>query len=475
MKPARTRFAVSPTGFMHVGGVRNALFDWLVARQTGGQFVLRIEDTDQAREVPGAVGHIMETLHWLGLDWNEGPVTGGPAEPYIQSQRLDIYKAWAQKLVDAGKAYADPYTTEEVQAFREAAQAAKKPFLFRDHRPENPPTWDGTQPLRLKSEPKAYTWHDEVMGEMHAGAEAVEDFVLMKSDGFPTYNFCHIVDDELMNITHIIRSQEFVASMPRYLNLYDALGIAWPTFAHLPWIMGPDGKKKLSKRDGAKDVMDYRREGYLPETILNFLASLGWNDGTEQEVFSVAELVEKFSLTRIQKGGAKFDEQRLLWMNGAHIRNLTPDELYERSKDFWPESAQSASDDYKKQVLGLIQERLKYFAEILSLTSFFFEDLPVDMELIDGNKQLKKFEHSELKALLEQAKTSLEASDFSANDLTERLNALLEETGQKPGVLFSLIRIASTQAPSSPSLAETLNVLGKETSLKRIEQTLSSL
>jgi len=460
---------------MHVGGVRNALFDWLVARQTGGQFILRIEDTDQARGVPGAMEHIIATLRWLGLEWDEGPEVGGPAGSYVQSERLAIYKEWAQKLVDAGTAYADPYTPEEVQAFREAAQAAKKPFLFRDHRPENPPAWDGTQPLRLKSDPKAYTWDDAVMGKMSAGAEAVDDFVLIKSDGYPTYNFCHIIDDHLMDITHIIRSQEFVASMPRYLNLYDALGFEWPMFAHLPWIMGPDGKKKLSKRDGAKDVMDYKREGYLPVTILNFLASLGWNDGTEQEVFTVEELIQKFDLSRVQRGGAKFDEQRLLWMNGAHIRALSLDDLFTQVTDFWPSEAAQYDDTYKKRVLTLVQERLKFFAELPKLTDFFFTDLPVNPALWQEHKQLKKLASDELKRLLEQGKAALEQSDFSANDLSAKLNTLLEQTGEKPAVLFSLIRIATTQASASPGLADTLEVLGKERSLQRIDTMLQSL
>src|SRR3989344_5629524 len=202
MKTVRTRFAVSPTGYMHVGGVRNALFDWLLARQTNGQFILRIEDTDQAREAKGAVEHIIKSLHWLNINWQEGPDIGGPHAPYTQSQRLDIYKEWGQKLVKAGRAYGDPYSQAEVQAFREAAQKAKKPFLYREHRPKDLPPWDGNQPLRFKSEPRDYKWHDEVLGELHAGAEAVDDFILIKSDGFATYNFCHIIDDHLMGVTH---------------------------------------------------------------------------------------------------------------------------------------------------------------------------------------------------------------------------------------------------------------------------------
>ncbi len=475
MKSVRTRFAPSPTGYLHVGGVRTALFAWLLARQAEGQFILRLEDTDKAREVEGSGQHIMDSLRWLDLQWDEGIEVGGPYAPYIQSQRLDSYTEWARKLIAKGRAYADPYTPEEVQKFRDEAQANKKPFLYRDHRPENPPVWDGTMALRFKSNPKDYNWHDAVMGDLHAGAEAIDDFILVKSDGYPTYNFAHIIDDFNMKCTHVIRSQEFISSTPRFLDLYEALEIERPILATLPVVLGPDGKKKLSKRDGAKDILDYAREGYLPEALVNFMASLGWNDGTEQEIFSVKELIEKFKLERVQHSGAKFDEQRLLWMNGAHIRLLPLDDLYQRSREFWPAEANNASDDYKKQVLGLVQERLKYFGELPELTNFFFIDLPLNPELWQTNKQLKKLEASELKSLLQASRNAIATSDFTADALSGLLNQLLEQTGQKPGILFSLIRIATTQAPASPGLAETLAVLGKETSLRRIDVMLSSI
>lgn len=476
MKPIRTRFAPSPTGFLHVGNVRAALFPWLVARHNNGTFVLRIEDTDRAREVEGAIDVMKETLNWMGMTWDEGPDVGGPYGPYLQTERTEIYKAWAQKLIDKGLAYADPYTPEEVQAFRDQAKAEKRAFLYRDHRPQNPPAWDGSQPLRFKiPEIKSYHWHDEIMGDLSAGPEALDDFIIIKSDGLPTYNFAHVVDDYEMGITHVIRGLEYIASQPKYLALYEALEIPVPVLAHAPHIMAADGKKKLGKRDGAKSILDYKAQGFLPEAMLNFLASLGWNDGTEQEIFSRQELIDKFSLDRVQRSGARFDEQRLLWMNGHYIRELSVDELFERSREFWPENTTSATDDYKKQVLSLIQERLKFLAEIPELTAFFFTDLPVNMDLIDGNKQLKKFEHAELKTLLEQAKDQIAASDFTVQDLTDHLNSLLEMTGQKPGVLFSLIRIATTQAPASPGLADTMHVLGHETTLRRIETTLASL
>lgn len=477
MNTVRTRFAPSPTGYLHVGGIRTALFAWLLARQAGqgSKFVLRFEDTDKKREVEGAREHLIDSLRALGLEYDEGPNIGGPYAPYTQSERLEHYQKWAQKLIDDGRAYADPYTSEEVQAFREQAQKEKKPFLYRNHRPENPPAWDGTRPLRFKSDPKPYSWHDEVMGDLSTGPEVIDDIILIKSDGYPTYNFAHIIDDLEMEITHIIRGQEFIASQPNYLNIYEALNIERPRIATVPHILGPDGKKKLSKRDGAKDVLDYIRDGFLPEALVSFIATMGWNDGTEQEVFTTTELIEKFSLDRVQRSGARFDEHRLQWMNGYFIRQMPLQDLYERSTGFWPETVTGYSESYKKQVLGLVQERLKFFSELPELTTFFFEDLPVNLELITGNKQLKKFDPSELQALLETATTEIQESDFSVEDLTERLNKLLETTGQKPGILFSLIRIATTWAPASPALADTLSVLGKDRVLKRLEASLDSL
>jgi len=475
MTPVRTRFAPSPTGFLHVGGIRTALFAWLVARQANGQFILRIEDTDRNRHVEGAEQHIIDSLRALGLDYDEGPDIPGEYGPYRQSERLDTYKTWAQTLIDSGRAYADPYTPEQVQQFREEAQKNKQPFLYRNHRPDNPPAWDGSQPLRFKSDPRAYTWHDAVMGERQAGPEVIDDFILIKSDGYPTYNFAHIIDDHEMAISHVIRGQEFLSSIPNYLNLYEALSFEVPVLATMPHILNEQGNKKLSKRDGAKDILDYFKQGFLEEAMLNFIASLGWNDGTTQEIFSRAELVEKFSLGRVQRSGARFDEKRLEWMNGHWIRGLDNSSIYTLCQGFWPQSAKNAPEDYKQQVLGLVQERLKYLAELPELTNFFFEDLPVNPSLIDDNKQLKKYAKTDLSSWLQQAKQSLEQSDFSTDDLIGRLNQLLETTGQKPGVLFSLIRVATTQAPFSPALADTLHVLGKDRSLARIDQQLAAL
>ncbi len=472
MPTIRTRFAPSPTGFLHVGGVRTALFAWLLSRQNGGQFSLRLEDTDQTREVEGSAEHLMASLKALGIDYDEGPDIGGPHGPYRQSDRLEIYKTWAQKLIDAGRAYADPYTPQQLQAFREEARANKQPFLYRNHRPENPAPWDGTTPLRFKSEPKSYTWHDEVMGELSTGPEVIDDFILIKSDGFPTYNFAHIVDDAEMQITHIIRGQEFISSQPNYLNLYEALGLEHPKFATMPHILAATGGKKLSKRDGAKDVLDYMADGFLPEALMNFIASLGWNDGTEQEVFSREELVEKFSLSRVQKSGARFDEQRLVWLNGQWIRRVPLDDLYERVGEFWPESAKNADETYKKQVLALVQDRLKTLADLPMMSSYFFEEPTPDWEMITSNKQLKKLEPTEIKSLLEAAAAALETSEFDAESLQQTLNELLEKTGQKPGILFSLIRLAVSWAPFSPALNDTLALLGKDAAVRRLKTAI---
>lgn len=480
MSIVRTRFAPSPTGFVHVGAVRTALFAWLLARQAGadGTFILRIEDTDKVREVEGSIEQIQASLGWVGLEWDEGIGKGGPHAPYKQSERLDIYREWAQKLIDAGRAYADPYTSEELETFRQQAKAEKRPFLYRDHRPENPPVWDGSQPLRFKSDPKAYHWTDAVMGDLSTDKEAIDDFILIKSDGYPTYNFCHIVDDALMGVTHVLRSQEFISSTPKFLNLYEALGLDRPVLATLPFVMAIDGKKKLGKRDGAKDILDYAKDGYLPEAMVNFLATLGWNDGTEQEVFTIQELIKTFSLDRVQKSPARFDEQRLLWLNGQHIRALSLEDLASRAVSFWPASAEKASADTKLRVLSLVQDRLKTLADLPLLTSYFFEEPTPDWSMAQNAKPLAQLSHDEITSLLKTAYTTLLALDesaFTADQLQESLNQLLETTGQKPAVLFSLIRLSVSWAPFSPALNDTLATLGKEIVLRRIQNSIDAI
>ena len=481
MTQIRTRFAPSPTGYIHVGSLRAALFPWLLARQNNVKFILRIEDTDRSRFVEGAEEKIYETLSWLGIDWDEGPTTNGKEKgkfgPYHQTERRGIYLEWAKKLIDKGLAYADPYTPEQVQAFRDEAKVKKKAFLYRNYRPKNPPKWDGTQPLRFKvPEIKRYTWQDPIMGELSAGPEALDDFILIKSDGLPTYNFAHIVDDFEMGITHVIRGAEYIASTPRYLSLYDALEIKPPVLACSPHIMAPSGNKKLGKRDGAKSADEYRKEGILPEAMMSFLASLGWNDGTEQEIFTKEELIKKFKLDRVQKSGARFDEKRLIWMNGQFIRNLNLDNLYERCQLFWGKEANSADVIYKKQVLALAQDRLKTLKDLPTLTSYFFSEPKINLDLILNNKQLKKLTSEEQKKLLQISCDELnKINDWTSENIQNCLNTLLEITNQKPGILFSLIRIATTWAQFSPQLNDTLALLGKDKSLDRLNIAIKNI
>jgi glutamyl-tRNA synthetase len=476
MKNVRTRFAPSPTGFVHVGSIRTALFAWLVARQNNGQFILRIEDTDQQRQVGGATEHIIDSLRLLGLNYDEGPDVGGQFGPYIQSQRLSVYQDYARQLIDSGQAYADPYSPNQIQAWRDQATAAKKPFLYRHYRPEKPPVWDGRQPLRFRSNPKSYSWQDQVMGQLSASAEAVDDFILIKSDGFPTYNFAHIVDDATMKISHVIRGQEFVASLPNYLNLMEALHLKRPIFATMPHILNDSGHKKLSKRDGARDVLDYLAEGILVEALINFIASLGWNDGTEQEIFSRQELIEKFSLSRVQKSGARFDERRLSWFNGQWLRRLEIDQLMKRAAGFWGQHGALSSDKERRSALSLVQNRLRTLTDLPSLSEFLFAEPTVDWSIIEQNRSLAKLGRSRLLELLKitaQALSKLPLPDWTDQQIQSTLNDLLKQAGTKPAELFSLVRLALTFAPFSPGLAETMTVLGRQKTLARIERTIN--
>ncbi len=489
----RTRFAPSPTGFLHIGGVRTALFNYLFAKKHDGTFILRLEDTDRERFVAKGVEQIVEALDWLGLKPDEGFwISQGKQQghEYIQSERLKTgsYQKYVDQLIEKKLAYYSYITPEKYNEYKNKQRLA--PFIY--SRQLEAEYHDGT--LKLKPNPNqkypirldiaavkqqlpelhsnGLAWHDENRGEFVEDLSLMEDFILIKSDGYPTYNFANVIDDHEMDISHAIRGDEFIASTGKHALLYEIFGWDKPKFVHLPVINGTDGKK-LSKRSGDTNTLDYRDKGYLPEALLNFLALLGWNDGTEQEIFGLDELIKKFSLERVNNSSAVFDGKRLDWMNGHYIRETPLPKLYKRVESFWPQEAAKYDDTYKQAVLGLVQERLKYLAEVPELTLFFFKDLPVDHLLIANHKQLGSMPKEQLKILLEKSQDTLEQSDFSVDDLTKRLNLLREETDQKPVVLFSLIRIATTQAPSSPGLAETLAVLGKDTSLKRIKQQLS--
>ena len=471
-----TRFAPSPTGYIHIGNVRSAIYPYLIAKQNHGTFILRIEDTDQTRYVEGATELIKDTLQWLGLDWDEGPDKSGEHGPYFQSQRRDIYHEWAQRLIAAGRAYADPTPSDTIASYRAEATRNKQAFLYRNYRPADTPDWQPGIPLRFKAIPKAYDYHDEVFGDLHLGPETQDDIILIKADGLPTYNFAHIVDDAMMGVTHILRGQEYLPSMGNYLALYEALGLTPPKFVHLPHILAPTGNKKLGKRDGAKSADDYRRDGILPEAMLNFLACLGWNDGSEQELYSKQELVDKFDVSRIQRAGARYDEQKLIWLNGQWIRRLYAEDsesLFARSAAFWPK--QATNDTLKRQVFSIIYDRLKTFNDLKTMTSYFFADPTVDLDMITSNKALKKLSETELCNLLHQSVARLQTiDDWSATTLQDTLNELLAESGQKPMVLFGLIRLGVSFAAFSPALHDTLAVLGKNTTLARLNAVIAA-
>ena len=475
-----TRFAPSPTGYIHIGNVRSAIYPYLEAKQKHGKMILRIEDTDRTRYVEGATELIEDTLKWLGLDWDEGPIVGGPHAPYFQSERKAIYHEYARKLIASGRAYADPTPPEQIAAYREKCAQDKVPFLYRNFRPSNTPEWQPGLPLRFKTEPKSYTWHDEVMGDMSAGPEVLDDIILIKQDGFPTYNFAHIVDDAEMGVTHVMRGVEYLSSTPNYLALYEALDLPRPKLVSLPHILAPTGNKKLGKRDGAKSVTEYRADGILAEAMLNYLACLGWNDGTEQEIYTKSELIDRFSISRIQNSGARYDETKLLWLNGQWIRRIFTEEgaesLYARTDSFWPDSAASYSDDYKLKVLSIIYDRLKTLSDLGTMTAYFFSEPHIDLDLLINNKFVKKLSESEIEDLLKKTIAKLSnLPKWDADSLQIALNDLLEETGKKPAELFSLIRIAISFAPFSPALNLTMDVLGREITLARLNTVADAI
>ena len=466
----RTRFAPSPTGFMHVGGVRTALFADIFAKQQGGQFLLRIEDTDKAREVEGSIPHIIESLQWLGITWDEGVDIGGPYAPYKQSERADRYKEVAQELLAKGYAYVDPYTQEQVEEWRKEAEEAKRPFLFREHRPEVLSTdWDGVAPLRFKvPEVKRYVWNDLVRGELSAGEEALDDFILIKGDGLPTYNMAHIVDDYDMKISHIMRGQEFISSTPKFLSLYEALGWQRPEIATMPVILGEEGGKKLGKRDGAKDILDYRDEGYLPEAMVNFLALLGWHPIDGSEILSFEEIIEKFDISKLQKAGARFDDDKLSHINREWLQKLTDEEYLERMKY----NGTNATNVLK--AIPLIKERASTFQEastILADELAFISSAPqLAKDLLIQKEEVLGSTANHLRAL----ETLIESSsDASVEDIKSALMPYADKEGR--GAVLWPLRYALTGREKSPDPFTVIYVIGKEESLKRVRDALAIL
>jgi glutamyl-tRNA synthetase len=466
----RVRFAPSPTGLLHIGGMRSALFNWLWARHTGGVFVLRLEDTDRNRMVEGTDEQIYESHEALGIVPDEGPRWGGEHGPYVQSERLDIYREHTAKLVKAGALYRCWCSPERLAGLREEAQKSGQAFKYDRHClvAENQKSVSEPHVLRFRipDEPALVGWDDAVRGHLEFKTTDLDDFVALKADGFPTYQFANVVDDHLMAISHVLRADEWIPSTPKHLLLYAAFGWEPPVFGHLPAVQGPTGGKKLSKRDGAKSIQEFLDDGYLPEALRSFLATLGWNDGTTQEVYATEELIERFTLDRIQKSPARFDIERLTWVNGALIRALPLPDLLERCRPFWPESAADYNNAYRREVLRLVQERLKFLAELPELTEFFFAEPTPSPELLtktlDAPTALNALNHAH--RLLE----AIPAPGWSETALEDAIRPLTGQLGLKTGQFFGLLRVALTGRTAAPGLFETIAVLGREATLGRL-------
>ena len=471
----RVRFAPSPTGYLHVGGARTALFNWLFARRHDGVFILRIEDTDRTRYEPEAVQNIMESLRWLGLEWDEGPEVGGDYGPYFQSQRLDLYQKYAQQLIDSGHAYYCYCSPERLAQTREERRRRGEPNLGYDRhcryltaRERAEYEAQGIVPVvRLKVPLEGQTsFHDVLHGDTTVDNARLDDLVLLKSDGYPTYHLANVVDDHLMEISHIMRADEWLPSVPKHVLLYDAFGWEIPVYAHLPVILAPTGKGKLSKRHGGVAVHEFRREGYLPEAMVNFLALVGWAYDDKTEFFTRQELIEKFSLDGVNKSPAAFSYDKLEWMNGAYIRQLGLDDLAERLMPFLTRANLAADLATVRHIVPLVQERLKKLVEVVEWTDFFFTaDLDYDPQLLIS----KKMTAAESLAALRKARETLAALlNFDEETLEEALRALVEELGLKAGPLFGIIRVAATGKKVAPPLFGTLSVLGRDRVLERI-------
>jgi len=476
--PVRVRFAPSPTGRPHVGNIRTAMFNWLMARHHGGSLILRIEDTDVARRVAGAEEAIMDGLRWLGLDWDEGPDVGGDYGPYYQSQRLDLYQQAADRLVEQGDAYYCYCSPGRLEQMRQAQAARKQSFGYDRHCRDLSPQErarkeaEGIVPVvrfKVPLEGKT-TFNDLIYGDLTFEHATIDDFVILKSDGYPTYHLASVVDDSAMKISHVIRAEEWISSTPRHLFIYRALGLEPPLYVHHPMILGPD-RAKLSKRHGDVSIIDYREHGYLPETMFNFLALIGWSLDDKTELMTRQELIDCFSLDRIGKMGAIFNRDKLDWMNGVYIRGLSIDELTERVLPFLekglPEQVKRPLDiDYVRKMIPLIQERINTLAEAATYADFFFIDTPeYEASLLVGNKMTGETVLAALKAA-EEKLSSLES--FNHDLLEDTLRPLAEELGLKTGQLFGTLRTAVTGRTATPPLFETMAVLGKERCLKRI-------
>jgi nondiscriminating glutamyl-tRNA synthetase len=483
----RTRFAPSPTGYLHVGGLRTALYAYLVAKQTGGQFLLRIEDTDREREVAGAVEQILKSLRWAGMDPDEGVVLEGETVgqkgtkgPYVQSQRLDMYKQYAEQLLKDGHAYRCFCTPQRLEQMRTDQSAAKQAPMYdrlcmhlSEEEVARKLSANERHVIRLKvPREEVISFEDDIRGQVSFQGHTIDDQVLMKGDGFPTYHLAHVVDDHFMDIDIVIRGEEWLSSLPKHLILWKAFGWQVPRYAHLPLLLNAD-RSKLSKRQGDVSSTDYESKGYLPEAMLNFIAFLGWNPGTTQELFTIDELVEQFSIERVQKAGAVFDLQKLDWLQGQWIRKLPLPEFSGRIHPLTAEKFPAAKDDAAfMDKAKLIQDRILFFHEAPDMLGFFYEDPAVSVELLANKKQ--KVEVADLPKLLEIIRETLEGlpvQDWTDHGMLEAFKKAVEAHQIKLGQLLWPLRALLTGREFSPGAVEVATALGKDIVFDRLAKT----
>jgi glutamyl-tRNA synthetase len=469
--PIRTRMAPSPTGEYHVGHIATLLKNYAFAKRHGGQFVLRIEDTDQERKVEGAVERILKVIRDYGLDWDEGPEKGGPYTPYVQSERLPSYKEKAEELVAADKAYYCFCSSERLAAIRDEQRAQNVPpkydRLCRSLTVEEVKTrLDAGESavIRLKvPDDQTVTFTDLIRGDISIESNVVDDQVLLKSDGFPTYHLAVVVDDHAMKITHILRGEEWISSTPKHVLLYKAFGWEMPIYAHIPIFLNPDGKGKMSKRKGTVAAQSFLDDGYLPEAMLNFFMILGWARSDQREIMTLDEYIQEFDPRDISAKSVVFDLEKLKWLNGVYIRQLEPAVLKEKITRWLPEDFPTAQLD---EILPLVVERLVKLSDIEELTSFFYRDIELDASLL-----LKKSTAAEVRTQLEATVAAL-PTDWTVTELETSLRALQEKHGWKKGQYFMMIRVAITGRAATPPLFDTLAVIGATRVKQRLQTAL---
>ena len=471
-KTIRTRIAPSPTGEYHIGHLRTCLYDYALAKKYNGQFIIRIEDTDQKRHVEGAEERIFKVIKDYGLNWDEGPDIGGPYTPYTQTERLKIYQKYIKELLDKGFAYYCFCTEERLVEMREIQKATKKIPRYDQHclhlsKEEIQKNLDNKVPYTIRMIiPKNETivFEDLIRGKIKFNTNEIDDQVLIKSNGIPTYHFAVVIDDHLMNITHIFRGEEWITSTPKQILLYRYLGWEVPYFAHLTVLLNPDGKGKLSKRHGATSARSFLDDGYLPEAMLNFLMLLGWNPGTEKEIFTLDEFVQEFDISHLHKKSPIFDRKKLDYFNGYYLRQKSDEQLFVLFKKFLPE----ASDDQIKILVPVLKERIVKLSDLPAQTKFLFENVEYNKELL-----LKKGTSSKLAIEMLQKSKELINKDFS--NLSERVLELIKNNNWNIGEFFMVFRVAICGTVFTPPVVECLPALGQEKTLEKIHIAILKL